>query len=291
MTDPARGFKRMVVGLPQSMINQAGVDAAADLAELLKIELLAAFVADASLHALAGFPGARELRTLEREWQTIDLAQLSRDIEGAASAARQRFADTVRRRAIRSNFDIVAGAEVMASLIRADDIVAIIEPPHPAERITRQFAALLDAALATAGAVLILPQRLARTAGPIMAIASDRSDASVDIALDIAAALKETLVTVTRRGAPLSAEFLARAQAAGIHVEQVSAESPLPGFGAAPLALPKNNERLRVVARSQIPDDPALLFATLQGVPLLVVEPDRIEFARLPPADQPRGSH
>lgn len=285
MTGPTHGFKRMVVGLPQSMINQAAVDAAADLAEFLNIELLATFVADASLHALAGFPSARELRILEREWQTINLAQISRDIEQATSTARRRFAEAVRRRAIKTNFDVIAGAEMMASLIRADDIVAIIEPSHPAERITRQFAGLLDAALETAGAVLILPQRLARTVGPVMAIADGPADASIGIALEIAVALKEDVVVVTERGTSLPAEFLARARDLGVHVEQIRAEGSIAeaAMSSAP-PLSQAKERLRVVTRGQVPDDAARLFAGLHGVPLLVVEPDRVEFGGRPPA-------
>ena len=41
-----RGSKRMVVGLPQGLANRAAVEAAVQLAELLRIELLATFIAD-----------------------------------------------------------------------------------------------------------------------------------------------------------------------------------------------------------------------------------------------------
>jgi len=64
MTSPRIGFKRMVVGLPQSMANRAAVETALDLAEFLNIELLATFVADPTLPTLAGLSGARELRAL-----------------------------------------------------------------------------------------------------------------------------------------------------------------------------------------------------------------------------------
>jgi len=283
MTDPARGFKRMIVGLPQSMIDLAAVDAAADLAEFLNIELLATFVADSSLHALAGFPRARELRIVEQGWQAIDLEQITRDLEQATSAARRRFAESVRSRAIKTSFDVIAGTEAMTSLIRADDIVAIIEPSHPGERITRQFAGLLDAALAAAGAVLILPRRLARTTGPVMAIADGGAEAGIGIALEIAVALKEDLVVATQRGAPLPAELLARAHDLGVRIEQIRAGGSIAAAAMPTPVLSQVRERLRVVTRSQVPDDAARLFTGLQGVPLLVVEPDRLELGGRPP--------
>ena len=43
----------------------------------------------------------------------------------------------------------------MSSLIRAGDIVAIIEPSHPGERITRQLIGPLNAAFDTAAAILV----------------------------------------------------------------------------------------------------------------------------------------
>ncbi len=271
MSSSPTGFKRMVVGLPQSMANQQAVDAAVDLAEFLHIELLVTFVADSSLHALAGFSTVRELRILDQGWQAIDLAQIKRDIDHAAGVARRRFAEAVRSRTIKTSVNVVTGAEVTASLIRADDIVAIIEPTHPGERITRQFTDLLDAALETAGAILVVPQRIARTAGPVMAVATGPEDTSIHVALEIAAAFKEQLIIVTRLGALVSAEILSDAKQLGVHVEQIAANGLVAdAFALAPFLF-RAKERLRVVTRSRVPDDAPRLFSTLQGVPLLVV--------------------
>lgn len=270
MTSPPVGFKRMVMGLPQSIANLAAVSAAADLAEFLNVELLATFIADASLDVLAGFPAARQLRILERDWQTIDPAQIARDIDRAAGFARRRFAEAAASRTIKTSFDIVTGVQAMAAQIRADDIVAIIEPSHPGERITRQFTGLLDAALESAAAVLIMPRRIARTSGPVMAVAGGPEDASIRVGLELAAALREDLVVATRLGVFLPAETLAHAKRLGVRLEQA-----IESVGSA--TLPHGRERLRVVMRSQIPRDTARLFSALQGVPLLVIEPDRIE--------------
>ena len=166
MSGAGIGFRRMVLGLPQGSVNRAAVDAAADLAEFLNIELLATYVADPTLPALAGLSGARELRTLGQGWQPIDRAQITCDIDRAVSVARRRFAESVSSRSIKTSFDVLTGAEAIASLIRFDDIVAVLEPAHPGETITRQFTGLLEAAFEMAAPVLVVPRRIARTTGP-----------------------------------------------------------------------------------------------------------------------------
>ena len=266
MNGTRMGFKRMVVGLPQGLADQAAVDAAVGLAEFLQIELLATFIADSTLLTLADLSGARELRAFDQGWQAIDVAQIARDIERAASLARQRFAETVRARAIKTSFDVISGAEVMAAMIHSDDIVAVIEPGHPGERVTRQFTGLLETAFATAGAVLAVPRRIARTAGSIVTIASKSEDPSIRAALEIAAALKERLVVATTAEMGLPVGLLADAERLGVAVEHVSG-------GALPAT--RLHERLRVLSRGTLAGDLGALFSSLHGIPLLVIDPDR----------------
>lgn len=273
MSGPRTRFKRMVLGLPQSIADQGAVHAAADLAEFLNLELLATFVADKALLALAELPALRELRTLEQNWQTIDLAQITRDIDRAANLARERFVESVKSRPIKTSFDVLAGAEAITSLIRADDIVAIIEPTHPGERITRQFTGVLDAALEMATAILVVPGRIVRATGPIVALAADPGDQSIRVALEIAAALREHLIVATRPDALLPAEIRAYARELEVPVERIVASGSL---ASAPGG---SGERLRVVTRSQLSGNASGLFAALGGVPLLAVAPSQAESA------------
>ncbi len=272
----------MVLCLPQGSVNRAAVDAAADLAEFLNIELLATFVADPTLPALAGLSGARELRALGQGWQPLDPAQITRDIDHAISVARRRFAESVRSRAIKTSFDVLTGAEAIASLIRFDDIVAVLEPAHPGETITRQFTGLLEAAFEMAGAVLVVPRRIARTTGPIVTVATDLDEPSVRAALEIAAALKERLVIVTAAGTRLPIKVLADAKQLGVKVEHIVGGGP--SADASLLAASASlQERLRVLTRSVLTDDVARLFLSLQGIPLLLMNQAEQE---LPPASR-----
>ena len=268
MTDARPAWKRMVVGLPQGLADPAAVEAAATLAELLQIELLATFVADATLQTLGELSGVRELRLLEAGWQAIDAGQIERDLLQAAEIARRRFAEAVGTRAVQARFDVIADTETMTSLLRADDVVAIIEPAHPAERITRQFVGLLEAAFALAGAVLVVPRRIARTAGPIVALATSEQDPAIAVAIEIAAALKERLIIVTA-SKELPPELLAAAERRGVAVRHIVPDhSGADIWSLLPALRPQ--ERLRVVSTDALPGG-AALFSSLQGTPLLAV--------------------
>ena len=278
MSGAGIGFQAHGARSAQGSVNRAAVDAAADLAEFLNIELLATFLADPTLPALAGLSGARELRTLGQGWQPLDPAQITRDIDRGASVARRRFAESVRSRAIKTSFDVLTGAEAIASLIRFDDIVAVLEPEHPGETITRQFTGLLEAAFETAGAVLAVPRRIARTTGPIVTVASDLNEPSIRAALEIAAALKERLIIVTAAGMLPPIKVLADAEQLGVQIEHIVGSGT--SADASSLAASATfRERLRVLTRSVLTDDAARLFSSLQGIPLLLIEPGRAEAA------------
>jgi hypothetical protein len=272
MTSPR--FSRMVVGLPHGEASDAALQAAAELAEFLQLELLGTFIADANLRVLAGLPG-RELRIAEREWRPFELAQISRDLERAVELARTHFAQSIGSRAVKAGFDAVTGAHALLSLVRADDIVAIIEPGHPAERIAQQFTDLFEAALQTPAAILLVPRRLARTSGPVMVTTAEADDPSLAVALEIAGALKEPLIVAAPADAAQLAELLARAKRLGVQVRRTNGHEAV--GRAAPLSAAAAKERLRVAARARMVDDAARLFAQLHGVPLLAVGPRAAE--------------
>lgn len=276
MTD--RRFERMVIGLPQGAGDNSAIRSTADLAERLHIELLGTFIADANLRSLTETLG-RELRMHDLQWQPIDLARLSHDLENVIDFVRNRFVESVGKRAIKTSFEVVAGAQLMGSVIRANDIVAIIEPGHPGERITQQFTDLLDAVFDTAAAVLVVPRRILRASGPITAVAESGDDPSIRAALEIAAALRERLVITIQSGALPSADILAHARRLGVEMEQVPGEGASIGSTAAALSLSRSKERLRVMSRSRRSDDLRRLFPALHGVPLLLVEAQRAETA------------
>lgn len=269
-------FRRVVVGLSHGSASQAAVGAAANFAELLNIELLAAFISDATLPALAELAGARELRPFGQGWQAIERTQIIRETDRAIGVARHQFTMSVGGRAITTNFDVVASAEAIASLINAEDVVAIIEPANPAEQITWQFTALLDAAFARAGAVLAVPRKLVRTAGPIVTMASNGDDPVLRAALQIAAASAERLIVLTTPGTRLSPRLLREAEQLGVKIEPVVLDVTAAEAQHLVDSL-RFGERLRVLPRSALTDNVAGLLSLLRGIPWLVIERGREE--------------
>jgi hypothetical protein len=274
-------FKRLVLGLQPSAPDRA-MQLAVDLANLLQVELLGLFLEDTSLRDLAGMPFARELRPLGGGWHPIDFDRLSHDLELAARSCERLFAQATKRLPTRCQFEVARGptAAMIESVSHTGDIVMVVEPVSPAERVTQQFSRLVEAALRSAAAVMFVPLRAARSSGPIVAIAATVHDPSVLAGVGIAIAAKQELVVVG--AAPGIAEDLHEvATDAGLAIRHVIADG-LPPADPAFLdrALRHLRERLLVVTRGVLADEQVVSIASSRQVPVLVVEP-------LPPLPRP----
>jgi len=195
MAKAPHSFKRLVLGLQPGAPTRV-FSLAARLAELLDLELLGLFLEDTSLRDLAAVPFARELRSLNGGWHRIDLDRLSRDIDYAARNVERMFAEAAKNLPTGHEFEVVRGplTSLLPSLSRRGDIVMIVEPANPAERASQQFAWLIDAAFRSAAAVMIVPPRVWRSTGPVIAIAAQAGDPSLEGAAAIARAAGEALV-------------------------------------------------------------------------------------------------
>ena len=193
---------------------------------------------------------------------------------------RRRVAESTQGRSLDARFDIIQDVDAIGSFIQADDLVVIIDPAHPGERITRQFTCLLDAAVRTAAAVLVLPAQVGRTAGPVVAFATGSQDPSLRIGLQVASALRERLIVEVAEGLPLSSDILLDAHRLGVPVEQLRVMPLTPHALARAPSSDRLNERLSVVTHSRTLGEIARLFWTAQGIPLMIIHPDRAEGPR-----------
>jgi hypothetical protein len=190
-------FKRLVLRLEPSSPDSA-LQLAVELAELLHLELLGLFLEDPSLRQLAAIPFVRELRPLGGGWRPIDIDELNHDLEVALRNAERLFIEAAKDLRTRHQFEVIreGAAQAIASISRSGDIVMLTQPSTPARRATQQFSWPLDAAFRSAAAVMIVPARIARIAGPIVALAIAPDDPSICVAADIAIAAKEDLLIV-----------------------------------------------------------------------------------------------
>ena len=273
MNEPRADFKRMLVRLPQSTHDYAAVGAAAQLAGLLGASMVATFVQDAELVDVAALPCVRELRPLGGGWHPIEGPQLVRQLDRAAATAQRLFHDAVRAIRIETSFNVARGPVeyfVMGSAAAADDIIVIIEPRNPAERITQQFSRLIGAAFGASVAVMVVPSRILRTAGPIAAVISGPDDPSIPAALAIAAAAKERVIALGPSGSKVRESIAELADAAGVQIEAGPGMHEPIDVSTLLARLGRVNERLLVMSRGALGDRHVPTLASRLGIPILL---------------------
>jgi ribosomal protein L4 len=251
---------------------------ATELADLLQLDLFGLFVEEEGLRDLAALPFAREFQPLGGGWRSLDIDQLSRDLELMGKNAERIFAEAAKNLQTACKFEIVRGsmAQTIASTLRAGDIVLIREPAMAADRVTRQFLSIFEAALQSAAAVLLVPGRIARHSGAIVAIAMKPNDPSIEVAKAIAAAAKAELVVVEAfRVGKDNARVDTRSAASGF-ARLTGAKDTISTLSRIRSALHNVYERLIVISRSDEFSPSAI--ASLRQVPVLIVEPGQANF-------------
>jgi hypothetical protein len=262
----------MLVRLPSSADDYAAVGEAARLADLFGATMVARFVQEAELADLAGLPCVRELRPFGGGWHPIDASQLTRQIERAAASARQRFHAAVAASPIAASFEVVTGSvlDAIGAAANPDDIIVVIEPQNPAERVTQQFSRLIDAAFQTPAAVMVVPGRFARRAGPIAAVMLRQDDPSIRSAIAIAATAKERVIALAPPGSKLHDAIAELAAGAGVQIEAGPC-IPEPLDVQSLLAQMHHlKERLVVMSRGADTDKGAPMIASRRRIPVLV---------------------
>jgi len=278
MPSQLHSFKRLVLGLQPSASIRA-MRLAAELAELLDLDLLGLFLEDSSLRELAGIPFAREFRPLGGGWHPFDLDRLAHDLEVAARAVERSFTVAVKNLAARSQFEVMRGPvrEALSSVSGTGDIVMIVEPANAAERVSAQFCGLIEAAFRSAAAVMVVPPRIIRSRGSIVAIATTADDPSIAAAAGIAVAAKETLVII-EVGKQFRDDLSLSQLAAdtGLTIRRIAAGDLSPDPAACFEALRPLQERLVVMTRLPSDGPVASTIAAARQVPVLVIEPEKL---------------
>ena len=275
MSSEPHSFKRLVLGL-QPGAHDRTVRLAVELADLLHLDLLGLFLEDTSLLDLAGIPFSREFRPLGGGWHAINLEQVLHDFELAARSVERKFMGAAKRLPTGYQFEVARGspAKTFASVSRRDDIVMIVEPQSLAERATQQFAWLLEAAFRSAAAVMLVPPHIARTKGPVVAIAASPDDPSVYAAAAIAIAAREELVVIEADGQDADDPRIRElATDTGLIIKRVAAARiGLADPAACALAFRQITERLIVMTRAAFAEGTASAIAAARRVPVLVIE-------------------
>lgn len=243
---------------------------------MLRLDLFGLFVEEQSLLDLAAMPFGREFRLLGGGWHPINLDQLAREIDAAARNMERLFRETARGLPTAARFQIVRGslAETIAAVPQSGDIVIVPEPMHPGEHAAHQFPAMVNAALRSAAAVMLVPRRVVRRSGAIVAIAANADDPSITTAAAIAAAAHEELVIVETFKAPNGRRNHVHT-INGVRTRYISVGRALVGASGIAAALGPLHERLVVTNRSDFDASVPTQVASIRRVPVLVIEASR----------------
>lgn len=268
-------FKRVVLGLEPSAPEQT-TRLAADLAELLHLELLGLFFEDPGLRNLAAFPFAREFRLLGGGWHSIELERFSNELEFAIRSAERLFTNAAKDLKTRCQFEVTREtvAQAIDSISRSGDIIVIAEPATPVERVAQHFSWLLNAAFRSAAAVMLVPTQVARARGPVVAIAFDPADPSIRAAASIAIAANEDLIIVRAQERESDdPEIRKLAAETGLTIKHVfmGKAPPLSELAVFGDAFHRVQERLVVATRNVLAPERALSIASSRRIPVLFI--------------------
>lgn len=272
MADAETGFKRMIIGLPHNPHDYPAVSTTVWLAKQLGIDLIGTLFEDISLPQLAELPDAREFRAMS-SWQPLSADQLANDLARLSSEAQRMFTEIVAQHRTSGSFRLAKGSAAEALLqVGANDILAIVDPKNPLERITRQFRELVEVIFRTTASILIVPSSPPVTSGQLVVAGSHASDPAIAAAIEIAASAKEPLTIVPlQQSAQALARMVERARQSGVRTtvaEPMFHEADLSSLATVSCNLKgklliANRERFAIADRS---------FSELQlRIPLLLV--------------------
>jgi hypothetical protein len=264
MNATPRSFSRVVLGL-QTIAPPHSVRLAVDFAGLLRADILGLFVEDRALHDFAQLPFARELSILGGDWRPIERDRLSEDLDIAIRKSRRAFRQATSTLSPASHFEIIRDSAAIESLARPGDVVVVLEPSAPADRIAHQFSSLLEAAFRSGAAMMFVPQRVARTDGPVLMLATSQDETRLRPAARLAAALASDLVVEPhgQRHDNLAVQCLAAKL--GIRIQ-----SSAPATALVPHQAPA--ERLIVAGRDTLDINQVPQIAALRAVPVLIMD-------------------
>jgi nucleotide-binding universal stress UspA family protein len=217
-------IQRILVALDASPHSQAALEAASELADALKAELVGIFVEDVNLLRLAGLPFAREVEYLSGSARPLDSPSMERELRIQAEQARQTLVGVAARRQIRWSFRVVRG-QVAAELLTAAqeaDLLALGRSSGASTRRVR-LGATARMVVAQAPRLVLLLQRGHAICQPVQVVydASSGARRALATAARLAALTGGDLVVMLLADTPESAQHLQEDVDERLQVQQV----------------------------------------------------------------------
>ena len=192
-------YRRLVLELALGPVDRSVIRFAAEFAHEMGLDLHGLYIEDESLHHLAAFPFAREIRLPTHEWRTLNAGSLSEELRHTAELAHQQLREVMEGFGMRDTFEIRRGRPdaCVAGYCSASDIFVIVEPETRDPVRWPAVEALQQAAARSAASVLVLPHRLSHRHGFVSVVTEALNDPAVTIAARLAQAYRTRLLVIT----------------------------------------------------------------------------------------------
>ena len=171
---PTRRIRRIVVLADPRLASRSALEAAAELASRGDLELLGLFVEDEDLLRTARMPFAREVGATSATARPMDPEQLERTLRARAAEIRRLLNSLEGRLALRWSLKVARGravAEVLA-VAGPDDLLVVQRTGGPSLR-GGPGATIRDLLREPRVSVMVLPETLAETTHPVVALFDD----------------------------------------------------------------------------------------------------------------------
>jgi nucleotide-binding universal stress UspA family protein len=219
-------IRRIMVAVDTSMHASAALEAASELAEALKAELVGIFVEDINLLHLAGLPFARELRYLSLLDQPLSSVDMERELRVQAAQIRQALATVAARRQLRWSFRVVRGRVAAELLMAAQeaDLLALGRASGVATRRV-QLGATARIVVAQAPHAVLLLQHGHAICQPLQVVYDGLTGASraLATAVRLAPAVGKQLTVIILADAPEPAQRLQEEASQRLQGQEVQA--------------------------------------------------------------------
>jgi hypothetical protein len=204
-------------------------------------------------------------------WQPLSGSQLTHEMAQASEEAHRLFSEITQRHHASGTFNVRTDVAAIMSQAGQNDIMVIVDPRHPLDRVTRQFRQLIELAFVSTASVLIVPSTTKPTPGQLVAVGTSADDPGISTAIAIAASTKEPLTIVPlERPARAFLSALERARRAGVRTS--IAEAMPHGIDALSVAS-STKGRLLVASRQHVGNDSETFSRSPLLMPLLLVQP------------------
>jgi nucleotide-binding universal stress UspA family protein len=217
-------IRRILVALDASLHSLAALEAASELADTLKAELVGIFVEDINLLHLAGLPFAREISALTVSGRPLDSLSMERELRMQAERVRQTLAGVAGRRQLRWSFRVVRG-QVATELLTAAQEVDILALGRASAAMTRRvrLGTTARAVVAQAERSVLLLQHGHALCHPVQLVydGSTAAGRALVTATQVALATSGHLTVMVIADSPESAERLQEEMNTYLQAQQV----------------------------------------------------------------------